>query len=176
MAKKELIILGKGPSRKHCPFDAEVWGVNNVYETVSCWDRTQVTKLFAFDYVSDMIKGMRATGIPIVGWQYYADEKYPLDEIVSKFGVDYFTNSISYMVAMAIYKGYEKIRLYGVDQRSGAEYINEKSGVEFWIGVAIGHGINVEISSGSHLLKTRYGTRYGTGLGEPQITPEAIER
>lgn len=157
---KELIILGKGPSRAFCPFDAEVWGVNQVCEMIPHEECKRITKLFAFDDLPLMIEGMKATGIPIYSWQDFADKEYPYDEIVSRFR-DYFTNTITYMIALAVYEGYEKLRLYGVDQRVETEYANEKGGVEFWLGVAIGQGIKVEISQGSSLFKTKTGRRYG---------------
>lgn len=160
---KELIILAKGPSRMLCPFDAEVWGVNEICQMIRYPEK--ITRLFAFDNLPPMIDGMRATGIPICSWQDYADEEYPYDEIVSRFGIDYFSNTIAYMIALAVYEGYEKIRLYGVDM-APEEYKNEMPSVEFWLGVAIGQGIKVEISQGSSLFKTRTGKRYGECVKE----------
>ena len=154
---KELIILGKGPSRMFCPFDAEVWGVNEICQMVNYPEK--ITKLFAFDN-TPMIDGMKATGIPIVSTCSFADEPYPIDEIIAKYGVDYFSNSITYMIALAAYRGYEKLRLYGVDM-APEEYKHEMGSVEFWLGVCVGQGMKVEISKGSSVFKTRRGWSYG---------------
>lgn len=158
---KELIILGKGATREDCPFDAEVWGVNDVYSDPGVKGK-RIDKLFAFDPMPNInfIEGMRQAA-PIVSWQDYADIKYPLDEIIREFHSKYFTSTICYMIALAIYWGYERIKLYGVDYLIGYEYIEAKGGVEYWLGRAEERGIQVKISEGSQLLQTFNGQIYG---------------
>jgi CDP-diacylglycerol pyrophosphatase len=51
------------------------------------------------------------------------------------------------MIAYAIYMGYEKIRLYGVDMNGKDEYINQRGSVMFWLGIAKASGIEYELSS-----------------------------
>ncbi len=157
---KDLIILGKGDSSKHCPFDTEVWGVNDVYLKPECKGK-KIDKLFAFDPLGDgYVTGMKLVA-PVVSWQSYADEKYPLNEILEEFKSKYFPNTICYMLALAIYQRYEKLRLYGIDQPSGSQYAIDKSGVEYWLGRAQGRGIEVVVSQGSCLLETVTGLMYG---------------
>lgn len=183
---KHISILGKGNSGIICPFDAdEIWGVNNVAsQTVPCPECTEKTitgtcpacngngtqlmypkqfhKLFAFDeslekwYTDDMKKRG-----PIVSWQPYKDIDYPLDEILAEFKTRYFTNSISYMIAYAIYMKVKKISVYGVDVAFGAPYAQENRGVEYWMGRAEERGIEVFCPEKSHLLRTVYGKLYG---------------
>ena len=64
-------------------------------------------------------------------------EKYPLDDIIESLKTDYFTNSISYMIAYAVYLGYESISVYGVDMAQEAEYAKERPSVEYFIGYAM---------------------------------------
>ena len=128
---KELIILGKGDSRKHCPFDdscGDIWGVNNVYRHPEVQGK-RIDKLFAFDPAEYLdIEGMKEVA-PIVSWQDYADEKYPLEQIIKEFKSAYFCNSICYMLALAIYQGYKKLKIYGVDHAIGSEYSVVRSGL-----------------------------------------------
>lgn len=187
LSGKHVIILGKGNSGRICTFDAdEVWGVNNVAsQTVPCPDcdkgkikdqdcpRCNGTnailmypqkfhKLFAFDeslepqYTDDMKKYA-----PIVSSQKYADIPYPLDSILKEFNTRYFTNTISYMIAYAIYNKVKKISVYGVDVSFGAPYAQENRGVEYWMGRAEQSGIEVYCPDKSHLLRTVYGNLYG---------------
>ena len=157
---KELILLAKGDSRKHCPFDTEVWGLNNVFLKPEVKGK-RIDKLFAFDPLeADYISAMKQVA-PIISWQDYADEKYPLDEIVKEFGTEFFTNTICYMIALAIHQSYDKLKIYGVDMPIGSEYINEKGGIEYWLGVAQDRGIKLEIAPGSQLLRTVNGQIYG---------------
>ena len=57
--------------------------------------------------------------------------------------------------------------MYGVDmatfdsEGSSGEYQLEKGGVEFWVGMAKGLGVKVEISEGSHVCQTITGHPYG---------------
>lgn len=92
---------------------------------------------------------------------------YPLEEILNEFKpcflredrARYFTNSISYMIALAIYEGFEEIHIYGVDMATNAvdsEYAKQRPSCEFWLGVAVGRGIKIEIPDESDLLKARF--------------------
>ena len=184
---KHVAILGKGLSGQICPFDSdEVWGVNNVAcQQTPCPDCNagkiddkdcprcngtnaipmypkQIHKLFAFDesletWYTDQMK----TRAPIVSTQPYADIKYPLEEILAEFKTRYFTNTISYMIAYAIHEKVGKLSVYGVDVSFGAPYAQENRGVEYWIGRAEEHGIEVYCPERSHLLRTVYGNLYG---------------
>ena len=139
---KEIIILGMGATMIKCPYDVEVWAVNQTYKVAR-----KVDKLFITDPRYN-----------------FKNVRFPYDRIVERFGIqdsEYFSNTICYMVAYALYKGYKKIRLYGVDLATSTEYILEKGGVEFWLGIAIGMGVKVENTKGSMVLKTPNGVPYG---------------
>lgn len=77
---------------------------------------------------------------------------FPREEIVNKFGT-YFTNSISWEIALAIYEGFETIGIWGVDMAQDDEYSYERPSVEFFIGWAKGAGINLIIPETCDLLK-----------------------
>ena len=67
----------------------------------------------------------------------------------------YFTNSISYMIALAIGEGYQQIGIWGVDMAAAGEYEKERPSVEYWIALAQGLGIKVFLPKESELLKAR---------------------
>lgn len=102
--------------------------------------------------------------------------KYPFDEIVKtllpniwreygrgKEQVRHFTSSTSYAIALAIYlneigeKKVKQIELVGIEMTSDTEYVRQRDGVTFWIGIAIGKGINVVIHSPLFLNNKLYG-------------------
>lgn len=72
----------------------------------------------------------------------------------------YFTNSISWMIGLAIMEGFEEIGIYGVDMMMaggvGSEYGYQRPSCEWLIGVAQGRGIKVHIPQQSDLLKTAF--------------------
>ena len=155
-----VIVLGMGASKKHCDFVAdEVWGINSVGDS---FRDKKFHKMFAFDIWDTWYIDKMRKYAPVVSWQPYADIKYPLDEIVKEFNTDYFTNTITYMIAYAIYLGVSKIRMFGIDAPYGGQYHQDKSGVEYWIGRAAERGITVEIPEGSWVLKTVTGKMYGS--------------
>jgi len=78
--------------------------------------------------------------------------KFPMQSIMAKFG-DYFTNSISWMIALAIYEKFEEIHIYGVDMAQDDEYSFERPSVEYFLGLARGMGIKVHVPDNSDLLK-----------------------
>ena len=70
--------------------------------------------------------------------------KYPLEEISNLYNIKYFTSSVAYAIALACFKSYKRIEIYGADLETGTEYQYQRDGVTLWIGVAIGLGIEVD--------------------------------
>lgn len=87
--------------------------------------------------------------------------KYPYDDIVN-FLVDgddyrigeYFCSSISYMLAMAMWRGYKEVHIYGVNLIDDEEYVHQRPNLEYLIGLARGRGMRVFIPEGSALLRS----------------------
>lgn len=97
-------------------------------------------------------------------------ENFPMDDIP----VRYFTNSVCYMIAMALLQEYDCIKLYGVNQAGLFEYMDQRRGVEFWLGMAYGMGIDVKINPPSKLLTNRFAP-YGYEETEGQRTETRAE-
>lgn len=90
--------------------------------------------------------------------------RYPINEILRAFPRAYFNNSISWMIALAIYEGFETIGLYGVDMaidgvHGQSEYAHQRPSVEYFVGIAEGRGIEFLIPEESEICKT--GALYG---------------
>lgn len=106
--------------------------------------------------------------------------RYPLEAVCEKFlsrytrGGDplrYFTSSMCYMIALAAFEGFERIEVYGFEMGSDTEYIYQKSGAEFWLGVA-GQYADIIIPPNSQLLKSKLYGFEGGQLMEPQTLQE----
>lgn len=99
---------------------------------------------------------------------------YPKDDAYRFFSLDgkkpnrYFTNSISWMLGLAIMEGFKEIGLYGVDMMmgggEGSEYGYQRPSCEFFLGWARGAGITIHLPDESDLLKTAF--VYGDESGE----------
>jgi hypothetical protein len=185
----DLIILGMGPSRSSCPFNAdEIWGVNNGYRQVIEL-KGKLHKLF----ICHANQERDAHGDPIFNWEelkIIADAgvelmtlfdiphltkytKFEFQDLVDYFNTNYFSDSIAYMIAYAIKVNSHKenglivlnepmrIRMYGVDMHTHDEYLTERGGIEYFIAIAKTIGIDFWIHADSSVCKTVSGKPYG---------------
>lgn len=143
------------------PFDGvEVWGCNLTYK-----HQPNLSRLYCMDpiprfkrKVPDFVQDVNALGVPVVCGEPDPEiplsEPYPLESVSGLIGHPYFTSSIAYMLADAIYKGYERIVLHRllVLPVSG-EYMMQKPCLDFWCGLALGRGIQLSISEDSNLCR-----------------------
>ncbi len=88
------------------------------------------------------------------------------------FSGDYYTSTISYMLALAIMQGREEIHLYGIDLLQDEEYAYQRPGAEYLIGFARGMGIKVYIPEQSALCSANYVYGYSEpASGFANLTP-----
>ena len=153
---KTINIIGRGRGRGHgLAASGEKWtcnymtpGVDIVFEIHS--DKT--TPLHA-----ERAKCAEA-GIPVI-----TQSEYPIDAIQAKFKTNFFTNTICYMIAYALYQGYQKIVLWGcniIPKSDDEPIIKNHPGVEYWLGYAQGMGVDVDVQGESYILSLSHG-RYG---------------
>jgi hypothetical protein len=119
------------------------------------------------NYISDLAK------LPCpVYMQKHWDEipnsiVYPVQEVINIIKSDYFTNTISYEIAIAIIGILQgqydpTVGIWGVDMAvksdlmGNAEYSHQKPSCEFFLGLAAGMGINIILPPESDLLKARF--------------------
>jgi len=106
---------------------------------------------------------LKSTSIPVLMQDEYEDVpasiRFPLEEIKREFSgaPEYYTSSVAYALAYAIYKRYERIELYGVEMETNTEYAHQRPGVAYWCGVAYGRGITVDFHSRQFFQSPLYG-------------------
>lgn len=105
-----------------------------------------------------------------------------LDPIFENFnrenrpGQVYMPSTISYMLALAIHEGFERIEMYGVEMAAGVggangtEYIYQKAGTEALLMYAMGKGIEVYLPEHCKLMNIK---PYHKGL--QMITRQTLE-
>ena len=173
MVSDEVVILGTSPSFDECPSYGTIWAVNGAYRVrparrVFITDKNHIVNGEPVFNVEEM----NSLCVPIVSRNHVEGldyEKYPYDDIVYKFGTEYFTNSICYVIAYALYTGVKKISLYGCEHLSAREYAQQKAGVEFWLGIAKGMGVWVKDYGHGTLFKVWDGVPYGFDQDEHGI-------
>lgn len=79
----------------------------------------------------------------------------------------YFDSSIAYEIALAIHEGFKEIMVVGVDLNTQGEYVWQRSGVSYLLGLAQGRGITVVLPDNCPLLQGNcYGRAYLMPGGE----------
>jgi hypothetical protein len=130
--QKKVAIIGFTPSRNEAPYtnpDFEIWALNDLFEAIPRCDRLfQIHSRQTIDTYTtrgeraSYIERLREIKVPIYMVEAHEDipnsVAYPLDDMVKAFG-PYFTNTISYMIALAIWEGFTEIHIYGVDMAVG---------------------------------------------------------
>ncbi len=177
--KDKVCIVGFAPTWNKTPFaddDFEVWGLNELYAYFKQIPDAHAERWFEIHSPNSPSKNtpqhrawLRKATIPIYMQKHFDDipnsVPFPKDEVFKFFedkgymGAKYFTNSISYMIALAIYEGYKEIHIYGVDMAQDSEYAFQRPSCEYFIGIAEGLGIKVYIPCESDLVKA--GVLYG---------------
>lgn len=179
--ERKIAIIGTAePHWRAAPFHDqswEIWTCGGIFNTVPRTDRH-----FEIHDKHETCRGWHRSqeeeaASRNVYWQWLAEQgpkavlktvlpetpnatQYPLDEVLKAFPDKYFTNSVSYMVALAILEGCTDIGLWGIDMAlSGKdesdEYGRQRPSVEFYLGIAMASGIKLHLPPETTLLKSR---------------------
>ena len=129
---KKVAILGKLPTKLKAPFDDKEWDIWSVNR------RSNEEKLPRVDLWFDLHFE------PFTEGQDFNRDNFPFEVIEKMLGGHYFNNTVSYLIAFAIYKGYKEIALYGMSFSTSAEQkIKQYENVRELIFFAKGRGIKV---------------------------------
>lgn len=139
---KTCAIVGFAPTWQQTPWDdpaIELWGMNALHRVAGehNWARWYQLHDIDVDHGKndfDHLGWLRAQKtLPVYMWEEHIEKyeipgavPFPKEQVMDFFGTDYFTNTVSWMVAHAIMDDYKNIQVYGVDMAqdalSNAEY------------------------------------------------------
>jgi len=181
--KKKVCIMGFATSWVDTPFnnsDFEIWTLNEAYKLLATKNipAGRINRWFEVHNLNSPSKNNQEhrnflrecqNKMPLYVNEKYEDLPnailYPRKEIKEYFNQNFiqnngvgaafteFSNSISWMVALAIYEGFEEIWITGVDMAQKDEYAWQRSSATGFIMFAAGKGIKVCIPHGSELCK-----------------------
>lgn len=177
---KKIALVGSSPrSRELAPYDDpswEIWGINFGPDYMKRCDRLfdmHDLKKFPNPGLAEWSKQMQV--YTRQEWDGIDCKVYPITEVIKHFGNAYFTNSTSYLIALAIYeierdfgdsfKHYDEtpeIGIFGTDMLIHEEYREQRPSCEYWLGIAQGKGIKLVMPENCELLKTN--VLYGYNL------------
>ena len=160
---RPVILVGKVAPWQDEKGDSEIWCVNGAFAKQPNCDRVYAMDRF---YPGEggrvrgqaFIEAVTALDVEVVTQRHYPEmprsRPFKLEECRTLFDLDYYTSTMAYMMAEAIQERRPKITLhYIVCRETSTEYFPQKACLDFWIGNALGRGIEVAISSKSVLLK-----------------------
>lgn len=174
----EVVIVGFADTRRSFPTDisAEFWGLNALHRSDDLpeveWSRwfqlhdLQDTHGRDPADLNDHLTFLRGLDCPVylrpqdIGrYDIPNEQPFPIGTLLARFP-GYFNNSVSYLLALAILMDFKRLHLFGVDMAQDAvlnsEYGHQRPSCEFFLGIAAGAGIEVNIPPGSDLLKASY--------------------
>ena len=184
--KKTVAIVGLAPtSCSLAPFDdeeVEIWALNEAHAFPWLTRATRWFQIHDSDSWKRYIAKRDVRGhfdwlkrnpldIPIY-MQYHQDIipksiGYPIHEVIDLVfanfrrgdaKVKYFTSTLAYMMGIAMLENFERIEIYGFEMADEIEYVTQKACAEFWIGYAMGRGVEVYTPPHCQIL---YSVLYG---------------
>lgn len=148
---KEVSIVGKASGfDKVNEAEGDVWCVSSVFKKLDPEKVDLIFQLHNPEFWEEWLPEMHEKTITAFNMQGFY-KLYPVHDILKKYGA-VFGSSVSWMLALAMERGYEKINLYGLDMASHQEYIDQRDTVFYLIGRAEERGIEVYIPENSRLF------------------------
>jgi hypothetical protein len=104
-------------------------------------------------------KWLASNTVPIYMREHFADVpasvKYPKGRILLEFADarGYFTNHVSWMIALALTEGVSTLGLFGVNYGTEGEYQTQRGSAEYWLGRAAGMGVRIVLPEQCTLLR-----------------------
>jgi len=169
---KPVAIVGNYPST-NIPFeeDVDIWAIN-AHGTL----HPRVDMLFqihrkekGFYEADGFYEWMKENKtIPICMREKFEEIpmciQYPFEEVYSLIPnvrqgskeleeLEYLTSTPSMAVALAILQGREKILVYGIEMDIGETYFFQRDCFTFWLGIAGGKGIEIEIHCADKIFR-----------------------
>jgi len=161
----------------------EIWGLNNVFSLIAhptrwfeihriwkepdpqnknkfIWKRRDKPEQYLRGEpvpIEKYLKKLDSLNVPVYMHEknpiVKKSEEFPFKECLDAFSVHFYTCTFAWQIALAILMGFRRIEFYGVELNDYWENQYQKHCVCFWIGMAIGKGIDVRTSLESRLLR-----------------------
>jgi hypothetical protein len=184
-SRKVAIIGTHGTTLAGCPWDDPTWefwghasgamvmpkGRISLYMDVHpehCFAKTRKNGF------KDYYAWLQHQPTPILMQKHYPEIpqsiEYPLAEMKSAYPGLLFGSQVAYFIAYALARGVTHIGLYGVEYAHNSEYRFQRGNAQMWIGIAIGRGVQVQVSPKSTLLREFEDYAY-----ETHRTPEKVQ-
>lgn len=155
---RKIAMLGGARTLKFAPWHDPTW---ELWAHASCRQKCQREPDVYFDlhppelfrdpkkkfWDVNYLAWAKQNHVPIYMQDKYEDIpaslRYPFETMITEFPRGYMTNTVTYMVALALMEGVTHMALYGCHYESDGEYGPQRGSMEYWCGVAEGRGVHV---------------------------------
>lgn len=197
----KVAIVGTAPTWREAPIgdpEWEIWSLSRNYLRMEDqWDRW-----FELHKLEEVAKSWEASDDPAseaaaratyIEWLAQAAQKrtvyvreprpevpgaevFPADALLARFPRQYFTNTVSWMMALAIHEGADEIGLWGVNMELDSEYGEQRPSCEYYIGLIDGLAAAGEMAAPCHLPEhsTLLRTAWQYGIEDPPPMVAAV--
>lgn len=166
---RKIAIVGGHPSRREAPFMNEQWDIW-AFSSLRVHS-PRISRWFEMHALEDLkgqlptptrrrrsflsyMRYLRRLACPVVMQRTHAwlpnSVRYPVRDAIAAFG-RCFSGTAAYMIALAIMERYATIGLWGIRLEAGDAYARQRPAVEYLLGVARQHGIEVYLPPGCSL-------------------------
>lgn len=107
--------------------------------------------------------------------------RYPIEQVWYLLPLErqhsHFGSSVDYMMALAIYEGYQTIELYGIEMGSETEYRYQRESFQYWVGQCDARGIKIVFPQNTILFKKKmYGYEGGSMIYRQSMEAVLLQR
>ena len=189
----KVLILGTATSKGQAPLaddSFDVWAVSPyvsypgvVSENVDVLFEMHPERYWGHPEITERLTSFHG---PVVMQEEFPEipnaVRYPIEDVDAVFRTDamgedlYVTNTISYMIALAVLMGYEEFHLYGVHMSHNTEYGYQKPNCEYYLGYLTALGKRLVIAKGGELLKAPYLYGYKEPWADISALTHDVER
>lgn len=135
-------------------------------------------------YIGGMLKTAKASTAPIYTTRaledYPALIEYPIQQVVDKLQLKrlYFTNSVPYMIALALAEGATRIGIFGCDYiyNGGKNTEKGRACLEYWCGFAEARGVEIYLPKSTTLMEGGVPQYYGYWTEDMLLENQQIVR
>ena len=156
--KEKIAIVGWSVTRASAPYGDEDWDIWVMNRNLLNYPRHTLhfdvhdTYNIPLEYAKYISENKEKSVLTGTDPRFNEATIYPKDLIIEKYG-DFFTNSMSWMIAYAIEQNPTDIGIYGVDCMAKEEYSEQRPSIMYMLGIARGKGINLHFPGGCKLFR-----------------------
>lgn len=169
--RKKVAILGTVPHKIQAPFDDDEFEIWAIAHACLGDPLKRVDRIFEIHKWDEVVKWGSPQSweklhpdVPVYIREVREDVPhsvaFPFDRLAKKFKIFddreecMMTNSISWMVGLALDEDFEEIHIYGVNMSHSSEYGFQKPSCEYYLGLAKGMGKKIYVPTESDLCKS----------------------